>query len=409
MNNILFLLPKFWIWWTEKTAYIFMKSLKNQYNVYSASIFSWWERYHDFKNDSLDILIAYENFEKLKNFVIKYKINIVYMHWISWHKNSTEFISFLIRLRDSNIKIIETSPFSLYTPNTEKYLDYKLFVSKWSLLKFLWKFKKPKITNYDFLYNPLDINELKKHIIDNIKKQKIRLSLWIKDWDFVVWKIWRNDLWKWDDTIIDVVPSLIKKIPNLKIVIRAIPTYKINKLKRMWIFKYFIFLPESADEQEIANTYQIMDVMLHTSRIWESFWIALAEWMFYWLPVLSIDTDWMQWTAYDRDNSQWEILWQHNSKFISNDRKYLAHKIIKLYDNKDYRKDIWKKNKEYALNNFDVESLNSKLINIFENKNENAFDYNKELNLYKKRVIKESFFYRLLLSCKAIYESIFNK
>lgn len=405
MKNLLFLLPKFWIWWTEKTAYIYMKSLKNDFNVYAVAINQWWERYDDFKNCSNNTLIAEWNFWKIKDFVIKYKIDIIYMHSVSGHKNSDELINFLQWAKDKKIKIIETSPFSLFTPDTEKFIDYKLFVSKWSLLKFLRKFKNPKITKYNFLYNPIDSKNLQKYILNEEQKVKEKKKLWINKNDFVIWKVWRADLWKRDDTIIDIVPLLLKDIPNLKIVIRALPKYKLKKIKKLWIEKYFVLLPESVNEKEIANTYQIMDIMLHTSRIWESFWIALVEWMFYWLPVLSIDTDWMQWTAFDRDNSQWEILWEHNSEFVSNDLHYLANKILELYNNENLRIEAWNKNKEYS-KIYSVENLQNKLIKIINKVDETIhFDYNNELSSYKKRIIKSNYLKRLKLSIKAIYES----
>lgn len=404
MKNILFLLNWYGIWWTEKNAYIYMKSLKDKFNIFSASVYKWWERFDDFKNISNDILIANWDYWKLKNFIENNNIDIVYMHLISWHKNSKNLIDFLNWLKNKKIKIIETSPFSVNTPDTEKFIDYKLFVSKTSLLKYLWKFKKPNITKYYYLYNNLDSETLEKYFLDENKKAEEREKLWMKKDDFVIGKVWRADLRKRDDTIIDIVPILIKNIPNLKVVIRALPKYKFKKIKRLWIEKYFVLLPESVNEQDIANTYQVMDVMLHTSRMWESFWIALAEWMFYWLPVLTTDTDWSQRTAFDRDNSQWEILWSHNSDFISNDLNYLARKIVELYRNEDLRRDIWNKNHEYAINTFSVNNLRIRLIWILNESITTDFDYDKELSLYKKRVIESSFFERLKISIKAIYE-----
>jgi uridine kinase len=42
--------------------------------------------------------------------------------------------------KENNIKIIETSPFSLYNEKIDQLLDLKLFVSKTNLIKFFWKF-----------------------------------------------------------------------------------------------------------------------------------------------------------------------------------------------------------------------------------------------------------------------------
>lgn len=404
MKNLLFLLPIFWLGWTEKNAYIFMKSLKWEFNVFAASLFWWGKRFSDFKKIAEDMLVTNWDYWELKCFIERNKIDVVYMHLVSWKKNSQSLIDFLKRLNSKKIRIIETSPFSLYTPDTEKFLDYKLFVSKTSYLKFLWKFKKPTTTKYSYLYNNIDSDNLQKYRLNEKEKLREREKLWIKKSDFVVWKVWRADLRKRDDTIIDIVPILIKNIPNLKVVIRALPKYKFKKIKRLWIEKYFVLLPESVNEQDIANTYQVMDVMLHTSRMWESFWIALAEWMFYWLPVLTTDTDWSQRTAFDRDNSQWEILWNHNAEFISNDINYLANKIIELYKNNDFRKKVGYKNMEYAKNTYSVNILKNKLMRIINDTNIIDFNYDEELSLYKTRTIHTPFYTRLKLSIKAIYE-----
>jgi glycosyltransferase involved in cell wall biosynthesis len=66
----------------------------------------------------------------------------------------------------------------------------------------------------------------------------------------------------------------------------------------------FIYLPETVDEEEIASTYQLMDIMLHTSRIGESFGMTLVEGMLFGLPILTNSTDFRECTLFDRDNSQ---------------------------------------------------------------------------------------------------------
>jgi hypothetical protein len=60
----------------------------------------------------------------------------------------------------------------LYNEKIDKFLDYRFFVSKNTLLKFIEKFNIKDIKKYDYLYNPLDIELLKNNIlsIDEIKK-----------------------------------------------------------------------------------------------------------------------------------------------------------------------------------------------------------------------------------------------
>jgi hypothetical protein len=60
----------------------------------------------------------------------------------------------------------------LYNEKIDKFLDYRFFVPKNTLLKFIEKFNIKDIKKYDYLYNPLDIELLKNNIlsIDEIKK-----------------------------------------------------------------------------------------------------------------------------------------------------------------------------------------------------------------------------------------------
>lgn len=408
MKNLLFLLNWFGLGWTEKTAQIYFKYLRNNYNLFIGWINNWWDRYDEFLKYAKKWQLFNWKYERIENFINDNKIDIVFLHWIP--QNNEKFALFLYNLKNKikDLKIFETCQFSTYS-DLDKYLDWKLFPSKTSLIKFLVNFKSPKDTKYSYIYNPIDIEDLSQKILWNEEKFLLRKQYWIWKDDFVIWKVWRADVVKWDDMIIDVVPLLKDKIKNLKIVIRSLPKFKMKKIKKLGIEKYFVLLPETVDEKEIANTYQLMDVMVHTSRIWESFWVALVEWMFFWLPILTTSTDWSQWLFFDKDNSQYEILWEHNQKFISNDKNYIAEEIFKFYNNPSLLKDIWNKNREFCLK-YHAKSQLEKLISILEwtYKNRNIHDLNEEFLNYKKHCIKESLHYRLYYGIKWIYEMTFK-
>ncbi len=408
MQKILFILPSFWLGWTEKTAQIYLKYLKNEFDVYACALNKTWPREWFFKENAKDVFVCHSDFSLLQNFIKKEKIDILYLHGISWKNNSLELISFLRWAKWKNINIIETSPFSLFTPDTEKYVDQKLFVSKTSLLKFLWKFKQPDITKYNYLYNPIDCKYLENFRLKTSEKDELRKQYNLDD-KFVIGKVGRADIWKRDDTIIDIVPNLIKKIPNLMIIVRSMPKSKLKKIKRKKIEKHFLILPESSDEREIAETYQLMDIMLHTSRIWESFWITLVEWMFFGLPIISNSTDWMQRTIYDRDNSQSEIIWQNN--YITNSKKKMIEKIVELKEDKKMYNQISNDNVKRVYETFYANILRERLKNFLLNNNEEKkiLIFDKEINNYKKLVISENLFIRMYLSVKAIYEKFLLK
>lgn len=411
-QNILEICNWLWIWWTEKTLQIFCKYLdKSRYNIFACGIFKGWVREYLIKPFVSDILIVNWNINLIKEFVIKNNINIVHWHsitqspWLEFEK-SLELLEFF---KKHNIKIIETSPFSLYNEKIDALLDIKLFVSKTSLIKYFWKFWKniKYKAKYSFLYNPLDVEELEKYRLKKTEKIELRIIYWLNEHDFVIWKIGRADLWKWDDTIIDIVPKLIKKIPNLKIIIKAIPEIKKEKIKKMWLEKYFVFLSESVSEKDIADTYQLMDLMVHTSRIGESFGVSLVEWMFFWLPILTKSTDFTKYTLFDRDNSQTEIINNWENWYIENNINRIIDKIIELYKNKDLLEKISKNNISYSTNLFNSMRLVQRLEFFFENEYVEAVDYS--LDEYKKKIKKETLYSLMCENIKAIIDKFIYK
>lgn len=413
-KNILEICNQLWIWWTEKTLQIFCKYLdKTKYNIFACWIFNWWHRELIIKNLVSNILIANWDIEKIKNFVIQNNINIV--HWHSISQNSWEqfykSIELLKFFKNKNIKIIETSPFSLYNEKIDDLLDFKLFVSKTNLIKYFWKFGK-KLRNklkYSYLYNPLDIEELEKLRLSLEQKKELRKQYWILENDFVIWKVGRANLWKWDDTIINIINDLLKEIKNLKVVIRAIPEIKKKKIKKMWLEKYFIFLPESVIEKDITDTYQLMDIMLHTSRIWECNSVAINEWMFFWLPIITKPTNFLDKTIFDRDNWQIEIIENWKNWFYSDSDFIIIKKIIDLYKNKKLLSNISNTNKEKVYKLFNQIDIIKKLEWFFVWNNYFNFDFNNEILKYKIQNVKSSKFKLIKINLLAIYDKFFNK
>jgi len=411
-KNILEICNQLWIGGTEKTLQIFCKYLdKTKYNVFVCWIFRWGEREKLISPFVSDLLIANWNLDKIKEFVIKNNINIVHWHSITqspWEEfeKSIELLKFF---KSKNIKIIETSPFSLYNKEVDDLLDIKLFVSKTNLIKYFWKFWKllSDKSKYSYLYNPLDIEELEKFRLNYEEKKELRKNYWINENDFVIWKVGRANLWKWDDTIISIVPKLVKSIPNLKVVIRAIPEIKKEKIKKMWLEKYFIFLSESVIEKDITDTYQVMDVMVHTSRIWECNSVAINEWLFFWLPIVTTSTDFLQFTLFWRDNWQIEIINDWENWYIENSINWIINKVLKLYKNKDLLKNIWKNNINYSINLFNSNKLTKELENFFENNHNKNINY--DLNDYKKKTKKETIYSLILENIKAIIDKIIYK
>ena len=385
---------------------------KKGYQVFACWIFSGWVRQKSFETLCDEVIILEGNIEKMKAFLDNHIIDLVHWHGFDsiFSKRYHTSLQILQMIKAKGIKVVETAPFSLYDRNLEIFLDQRFFVSESSLVKFFWKYgntiKKKKL--YDFVYNPLDNTKLWSYILSQEEKRELRKSYGINSDDFVIGKIWRANLWKWDDTIIDIIPSLLTYIPNVKIVIRAIPEEKKTKIIESNLEKYFIFLPETVDEKELAQTYQVFDIMLHTSRIGESFGVSLVEALFFWIPVLTKDTDFMKFTFFDRDNSQWEIIKNGFNGFICRTNQEVIEKIQVLFSNKLLYQKIASQNIETSSQFFIDTIIDTFLEKIFSS-HVTSLDFGLIFQRYKKRVVDENYSDLLFTNIKAIFEKVYFK
>lgn len=405
-TNILEVVNDFGIGGTERTMQVYCKYLdKNKFKVYACGFFYGGPREKFIRKYTSNMLIANGSSNKVINFIKNHNIQILHYHGISRNdkrKGSVEKV--LSYCKKNGIKTIETSPFSLFENKIDSLLDIRIFVSKASLLKFFWKYKnEQKKSKYLYLYNPIDLKDLKKYYLGEKERKLLREKMGVGEGEFVIGKVGRADFWKWSDEIIDVVPILLKSIPNLKIVIRALPKQKMSKIKKLGIYKYFILLPETSSEKEIAETYQMMDVMLHTSRIGECNSVAINEAMYFGLPVITNSTDFMQFTVFDRDNGQVEIVRNKENGYVENSLKRMASRIIFLKDNPGFRKKIGFSSKKKVNDFFDAKKVIKKFEELIAEKN-TLTDLGRIGDEYNELRIKNTFFDLIKINIRALID-----
>lgn len=390
---------------TEKVMQIFCKYLNREdYIVYSCGLFDSGKRENFFREVSNKLILPYGDINIVKNFILENNIDILHFHNINLIRNDDydKVIQLFQFCKKRGIILIETSPFSVFDSKIDSLLDFKIFVSQINILKYFIKYKitSNNESKYHFLYNPLDIEDLSKKVLNKRAIEKRRIEYGINPDDFVIGKVGRSDLWKWDDAIIKIVPHLIKKIPHLKVVIRAIPKQRFKMIKPF--SKYFIILPETSNERELAETYQMMDVLYHTSRIGECNSVAINEAMYFGLPVITNSTDFLALTLFDRDNGQIEIIKDGVNGYIENTLRGAAQKIIRLKEDKDLYNKISKQNKECAIELFSAEIITDKLSSIF--KKTNFLSERISLKEYNQIKKKESFLDLLKINVQAILD-----
>lgn len=365
--RILELAPRFGLGGTEKTVQIYCKYLSRRGDgVFAGALEPAGPRLPLIRRHVED-LVPLEGAPAAVCDAIRARgIDVIHAH--AMQHGGPRVAALLTRCKAAGIRLVATEPFCVRNPEIEPLFDRVLFVSQTCLLKFMMqqgnRIDRPE--RYGYAYNPLDAEDLNAWRLTPAERVAQRRAWGLEADDFVIGRLARASLWKWDPAIVEVTIRLARAIPNLKAVIRACPDLVRRRLEKSPFRDRFVLLPETADEDAVSRTLQVMDVMLHTSRIGETFGVSLAEGMFYGLPMLTSSTDFRRRMLFERDNAQTEIVVDGRNGFVENGAAALAARLLALYRDPAARLAMGRVNRQDAVRRFGAESVVGRVAAILE-------------------------------------------
>ncbi|MEK7499096.1 MAG: glycosyltransferase, partial [Patescibacteria group bacterium] len=237
------------------------------------------------------------NFQTLQDGIEQERISVVVTNSIYYETGAkyTDTLAFLQWCKTNHLRVIDITHFSKVDRAVDKLLDARLFVSSVCRLAYQYRLNQSGQSlehkeKFHILYNPLDIKKLEEFVIGKNQKLALRKQLGIPHNALVIGRFGRGDLDKWDDLLVRALPLLLQKNKNIFILLQAKPdAYNPPVFTRF--SRHILSLPESSNEQEVAQHIQLCDVLLQTSRIGESFGCAIAEGMYYGKPIVTSSTD----------------------------------------------------------------------------------------------------------------------
>ena len=332
-------------------------------------------------------------------------IEVVHSH--GFQRGGPRADALMQKLKAAGLRLAATEPFCVRNPAVEPLIDHLFLVSQTCLLKFMMqqgnRIDRPE--RYGVAYNPLDAEDLGARILTPSERGAQRRAWGLAADDFVVGRLARASLWKWDPAIVEVTIRLARAIPNLKAVIRACPDPIRRRLETGPFRDRFVVLPETADEDAVSRTLQVMDVMLHTSRIGETFGVSLAEGMFYGLPILTSSTDFRRRMLFERDNAQTEIVVDGRNGFVENGVTALAARLLALYRDPAARLAMGRVNRQDAVQRFGAEAVVGRVAAILEGRAPPDPDGALTGDAYQQRVKPESRWRLILENARAVRDA----
>lgn len=277
-------------------------------------------------------MVARGDVEKILRFIEEKQIDIIHIHRSGGHVSIETSIIRGAKKINPNIIIIEKNVFGKFDPTLDSIIDCSLFQSMMHVNeRYLPKSRK----SFDFFkqkvfYNMVDRKEFDAYKVDEKRIDSYKKSIGIAPTDFVIGKIARPALEKWSDLIIDMVPYLVKKVPNVKIVIMGCPSSREKRIKRSRYKDFFIFLSGTPNQNEVHDFYQAIDVLAHSSKIGECNGNTINEAMYWRKPVIVNSTP-------RKDNGQLEQVVHMKNGIVANTPITFAKGLIYLAENKEVR------------------------------------------------------------------------
>jgi glycosyltransferase involved in cell wall biosynthesis len=293
------------------------------------------------------VLVGDGTIEKIKQLIPKSDFDILHFHrsgqnenWL--HQAVVEYLQ--------PKKLMETNIFAFSDPMLGSRFDLQVYKSMMMLSQRVWKGanQNPDISlKQRVIYNPVTTDYFDQFRLSGEQRQAMRSDLGIKPDDIVLGRIGRNDTVKWGDLILAALPVIFRHNPKVKFLFRTVPTARLSWLKKSNFFDgRVIVLPESSSEKEIAETYQMLDIYVHTSRRGEAFGNSLNEAMVWSLPIIVENTP--HW-----DNGQLEQVDNGKTGWVIHSVGGLAAAVSDLKDNYERRIAFGKAGRQKVLDCFD--------------------------------------------------------
>ena len=312
------------------------------------------------KSLGITCVVAHGDVEKIATVIKEKNIDIIHIHRSGGYVAIEKKILSRAKEINPNIVIIEKNVFGKYDPSVDALLDCSLFQSMMHIHeRYIPKSHKAfNFKNQKVFYNLVDREEFESYRASKENIEKFREKIGAKSGDYLIGKIARPALEKWSDLLIDMVPYLVRKIQDFKIVIIGCPESRIRRINKSKYKNFFIILPETSEQRDIHLFYQSIDVLAHSSKIGECNGNTINEAMFWKKPVLVNSTP-------RKDNGQLEQVIHMQNGIVANTPMTFARALEYLRKNENEAKKMGEAGYLQICSEYDPIQVTKRLEKVF--------------------------------------------
>lgn len=242
--------------------------------------------------------------------------------------------------------VVETNVFGHHDDSrSAAIIDHTFFVSRFCLERYCrTNAIQPDAARYSVLYNPVDTDFFAQHTV--------------KERDFsrpVAGRISRADPGKWSRLALDILPLLVRAIPDFHYhIIGGIPEAH-DYVAQHGLEQSVTFHDPVQTDAEIAQFLDSVSLLAHANDSGESFGLVIAEAMACGLPVVTHPCPGL------KDNAQLELVDHGVTGLIATNTEEYANAVRHLIENPDKARTMGQAGQEKAARFYRAQHIASKL------------------------------------------------
>lgn len=336
--------------------------------------------------------------------VEKIRVNNVGVVYFQRHGRNEKTHDELAVVIPKNILVVELNTFSAFDKGVfGRRCDIHIFVSCVNVLKYI----KQNDLIFDFdsqkvVYGLVDSESFKKNApteeeVNEFKKKYKLLN------HFVVGRLARPTLSKWDERTPIFWKRLNKQNPDVKFVIYGVPPERKDRLLKSGNPENLTILEPTSSDKELALFYSSIDALVHLSPIGECNCGAIAEAMLFGKPVVVTTTPFpgnAHGKTHTRDNGQLEQIKNGENGFVVKSAQAMAKAVNYLSEQEAIARHMGEVNRVEIEKKYDVsigiKTIEKIFIDGLKNKgssmSKEILDYGNTLKYYPDKEVIQRWF-----------------
>lgn len=324
---------------TEKAAFRWAAGLKKRHELSVMSLEDGPMR-NEFARTGIEVRVVEKSAEIIAEILKKENPDVIHAHMFGF-RGAANVLGHALQKLPKRIPVVQTNVFGrLENPQEDGWTDYRMFISYTSAGQAARRagfainasfFRRADVAVYPLCPPPVP---------DEKTVREFRASIGVHDDEVLFGRFSRPDIGKWIDLPLDGFIRALNSDRNIKLLLCEPPPSVAQMVREKQLEGNIVVLQATTDEKRLNLIMASIDVVLHGSKIGESFGYGIAEPMLLGKPAIANSVPW-------NDQAQIELVRPKECGYIASTPEAIKRAILALAKDNDLRKRMGANAKEH--------------------------------------------------------------